>query len=338
MNIKLHHKTILLKEIFTISRGSYTKREVLIVELIQDRNSGYGEASEHAYYGVSIDALLTRAEELKPIIEGHQFTHPENLWNFLQPLLSDLPFLLCALDNAAHDLYGKLREQPCHKLWGLDTTDMIKSSYTLSIAPLPDMIAKLASLQFDTYKIKLGFENDMEVVRALRKHTEATFTIDANCGWTVAETIKNSEELRELRVDFIEQPLAAADWEGMKKVKAQSALPVIADESCRGESDLAICGKHFDGINIKLMKCGGITPALRMIAKARSLDLKLMLGCMVESSVGISAIAQLVPHLDFVDMDGALLISNDPASGALVCSDGSLKLPKGNGLGITMLE
>jgi L-alanine-DL-glutamate epimerase-like enolase superfamily enzyme len=139
--------------------------------------------------------------------------------------------------------------------------------------------------------------------------------VDANGGWTAEQTIRFAPELAALGVEFIEQPLRADDWEGAKQVYEQSALPIIADESCIVESDVDKCAGYFHGINIKLTKCGGITPARRMIARARELGLRVMVGCMTESSVGISAIAQLLPLLDYADLDGSLLIVNDPATG-----------------------
>ena len=182
------------------------------------------------------------------------------------------------------------------------------------------------------YKIKLGTREDIRIVEELRKHTQAIFRVDANCAWGVEETINNSRQLKKLNVQFIEQPLKADDLDGMRVVYAQSELPVIADESCQVEEDVQKCHQHFHGINIKLTKCGGLTPARRMIDKARSLGMSVMVGCMTESSVGISAIAHLVPSLDYVDMDGALLLAEDPAEGVKVTPEG-LIFPSENGTG-----
>lgn len=334
MQLKLHPLTLQLKEAFTISRGTYTDRRALIIELSADGKSGFGEASEHAYYGVTQEALVAGAEALRPLIEGYEFGTPEAFWEMLAPRLAGQPFLQCAIDCAAHDLFGKLKGKPSHELWGLRPNDGPKTSYTLSIAPIGQMLEKLRSTSFDIYKIKLGTADDLGMVAALRKHSNATFRIDANCAWTPDETIRNSFILKDLGVEFIEQPLAADDWAGMEKVRAASELPLFADEACRREEEVARCAPFFHGINIKLMKCGGLTPALRMIRQARSLGLQVMCGCMVESSVGISAIAQLLPLLDHVDMDGPLFLANDPATGAAILPDGTVLLPKGNGLGV----
>jgi L-Ala-D/L-Glu epimerase len=160
--------------------------------------------------------------------------------------------------------------------------------------------------------------------------------VDANCAWTAEEAIRNSRGLKELGVEFIEQPLAADDWDGMRRVFAESALPVLADESCLIEEDVARCRGFFHGVNIKLSKCGGMTPARRMIAEARRLGLKVMIGCMTESTVGISAIAQFLPLLDYVDMDGAVLIAKDVASGVRL-EKGRPVFPAENGNGVTLL-
>ncbi len=336
MQLSLHPFTLQLKEVFTISRGSYSQRKTLIVELAEGEYKGYGEASEHSYYHVTQEAMIKRANELRSIIEDYDFETPEKFHQFLKPQLNAFPFLQCAIDNAAHDLYGKIKQSPSHQIWNLNSDQLPKCSYTLGIDTIEKMVEKIKTTQFDIYKIKLGTPHDMDILKALRQHSTAIFRVDANCAWTVEETIKNSEIMKTLGVEFIEQPLKADDWHGMEKVFQHSALPIISDEACKTEKDIERSPNRFHGVNIKLMKSGGITPALRMIEKARSLDLKIMFGCMVESSVGIAAIAQLLPLMDYVDMDGALLLTNDPASGAKILNDGSVVLPNGNGLGIEM--
>jgi len=176
----------------------------------------------------------------------------------------------------------------------------------------------------------------LEIVRQLRRHTDAVFRVDANCGWTADETIRNASALRDLNVEFIEQPLPADALDQMPRVCAGSALPIIADESCGVPEDVQRCCGCFHGVNVKLVKCGGLSPARRMIAQARQLGLKVMVGCMTESTVGISAIAQLTPLLDYVDMDGALLLAEDIASGVRI-ERGRVILPDENGCGVRLL-
>jgi len=196
---------------------------------------------------------------------------------------------------------------------------------------------KLKEFPWPKYKIKLGTNEDIEIIKELRKHTNATFRVDANCGWTPEETLQNSKELKKLNVEFIEQPLPAEDWDGMKYLFDKSELPLIADESCIKESDVLKCVNHFHGVNIKLMKCGGYTPALRMIETARNYQLKTMVGCMTESSVGIAGVGQLAPLLDYIDMDGFILLSEDIADGPKVINQ-SIEMPSGFGTGIYTLK
>jgi L-alanine-DL-glutamate epimerase-like enolase superfamily enzyme len=199
------------------------------------------------------------------------------------------------------------------------------------------MVQKLAEVpEWPIYKIKLGTDRDLEIVRELRRHTDKPFRVDANCGWSVKQAIEFSGPLADLGVEFIEQPLAAED-PGMAEVRRHSALPVFADESCGVEADVDACAGRFHGINIKLVKCGGLAPARRMIARARELGLDVMCGCMTESTVGISALAQIVPQLDFVDMDGAALLASDIASGVVV-EGGLRRYPDRPGTGVELLD
>jgi L-alanine-DL-glutamate epimerase-like enolase superfamily enzyme len=199
------------------------------------------------------------------------------------------------------------------------------------------MVAKLAEMPgWPVYKIKLGTPRDQEIIRELRRHTSAIFRVDANCGWTADETIANSKVLCDLGVEFIEQPLPPEQIDQMRRVRAESALPIIADESCLVESDVARCVGHFHGINIKLVKCGGLTPARRMAALAREHSLAVMVGCMTESSIGISASAQLLPLVDFADLDGAVLLARDIARGVTV-DRGIVRFPETNGCGVELL-
>jgi len=336
MKMTLHRFDLPLRHTFTISRGSSNVSRTLIVELEQDGVQGFGEAGEYTYYGATIDNITAALENSRSQIEAAVLDDPVALWHAMQPALSGSPFAGCALDMAAHDLWGKLRGQPVWKLWGLSLANLPPTDYTLGIDPVDRMVEKMREFpDWPIYKIKLGTPDDVEIVRQLRRHTEAVFRIDANCAWSVAETIGNSAVLKDLGVEFIEQPLPPEDWSGMKEVHARSALPVVADESCQIEADVDRCAGHFHGINVKLVKCGGLTPARRMLAHAKGLGLKTMVGCMTESSVGISAIAQLLPMLDYVDMDGALLLARDIATGVTI-ERGIVSFPEENGCGVRL--
>jgi L-alanine-DL-glutamate epimerase-like enolase superfamily enzyme len=316
--MRLHRFVLRLRHPFRTARAAADTQPTLIVELEEDGRHGYGEATTSAYYGCTIVNLSAALEAIRPRIESVSLADldPAALWEQLDPELRSNRFAQSALDQAAHDLWGKLRGASVHRLWGLETTRLPPTSYTIGIDGIDVMIAKLEELPgWPIYKIKLGTAHDLDIVRALRRRTDAAFRVDANCGWDVEETIAKAGALRDLNVEFIEQPLPADRWTAMERVFAVSALPVVADESCVLESDVDRCRWRFHGVNIKLGKCGGLTPARRMVARARELGLRVMAGCMAESSVGISAIAQLLPLLDYADLDGALLLAEDIATG-----------------------
>jgi L-alanine-DL-glutamate epimerase-like enolase superfamily enzyme len=338
MELRLHAFDLPLRHTFTISRESITSQPTLIVELIQDGVSGYGEATSNKYYGFTIERMARDLAALRPQLAGERIDDPATFWSQCQPALNDDSFALCALDQAAHDLWGKLRGQPVWKLWGLSIEKVPASNYTIGIDAIEVMVAKMEEFAgWPIYKIKLGTDRDLEIVRELRRHTSAVFRVDANCGWTAQRAIEYAPKLKDLGVEFIEQPLPADRWDDLRQVGRQSALPIIADESCIVEGDVTRCAGVFHGINIKLVKCGGLTPARRMIAEARRLGLKVMVGCMTESTIGISAIAQLLPLLDYVDMDGAVLLAEDVAEGVRL-DRGRCVYPEGPGHGLRLLR
>ena len=336
MQLQLSTHTLQLKHPFTISRESHSTQDTLIVHLSHQGQTGYGEATSNPYYGHTLDSLVSEISTLQKDIEAYPFSGPEDFHRWLST--KDLSsFALCALDLASHDLYGKLMNTPLYELWGTSVEHYPKTNYTIGIDHIEHMVAKMKEMPWPVYKIKLGTDEDLEIVRELRKHSDSVFRIDANGAWTASQTIGLAPALKELGVEFIEQPLRADDWAGMEEVAHHSVLPVIADESCLVEDDVKRCALHFNGINIKLTKCGGLTPALRMIKAGRDLGLKIMVGCMTESTVGISAIGQLLPQLDYVDMDGPLLISNDIAQGITINEDASITFPVLGGSGIQLM-
>ncbi len=321
-----------MRHTFTIAHGSRDDIDAFIVELQEGEFSGFGEATPIPYYGVTAESMQQRLTDLKGIIENYPLEKPEDFWTFMYPHLKDDSFAHCALDMAAWDLWGKKQGKALHEIWELDTNHSPLSNYTIGIDTIEKMVEKMKEFDFPIYKIKLGTNQDVEIVKELRKHTDAVFRVDANCAWNVQETIENAKAFSSLGVEFIEQPLEKDAYDEMLEIKRHSVLPVIADESCIVEEDVNKCFQRFDGVNIKLAKCGGITPALRMIKEAKSLGLKVMCGCMTETSIGISAIAQLAPLLDYVDMDGSLLIANDPAVGVYL-ENGRAIYPQINGIG-----
>lgn len=338
MQLILHQFNLKLKHTFTITHESRDIQPTLIVELKDGDFSGFGEATETPYYGVTMAGMIKQLEAIKSKIEATELLSPAVFWDEMATYLLDShPFALCALDCAAWDLYAKKAGKKLYDLWGLDTSKNIITDYTIGIDTLEKMVAKMKEMPFPLYKIKLGTKHDIEIITELRKHTEAVFRVDANTAWSAAQTIEYAPKLKKLGVEFIEQPLKADDWEGMRQVYEHSELPIIADESCILEADVAKCAGYFNGINIKLMKCGGLTPALRMIQNAQKLGLKTMVGCMTESTIGCSAIAHLLPLLDYVDMDGPLLVV-DTISKGIVIEYGKVIYSNDNGTGASLLK
>ncbi|WP_374507388.1 dipeptide epimerase [Flavobacterium sp.] len=333
MELILKAYDLKLKHTFTISRKSIDIQPCLIVILKDGELSGFGEASSNPYYNITVPMMIADLEKIRPIIETSGTETPEVFWSKMHPYLKNNLFALCALDNAYNDLYARKKEKKLYELWEYSIANNPLTDYTIGIDSIDKMVAKMEELPWPIYKIKLGTQEDIAIVKALRQHSNAIFRIDANCGWGVDETIRNSIALKKLGVEFLEQPLLADDWEGHKEVYNHSALPVIADESCIKEEDVAKCYQHFHGVNIKLAKCGGLTPGRRMIQEAKLLGLRTMAGCMTESTVGISAIAHLLPELDYVDMDGPLLLSEDIASG-ITMELGKINYAEGNGTGV----
>ncbi len=333
MKLKIHTYNLELKHPFTISRGTRTHIPSLVVELKDSDFSGFGEATANPYYNTTVADFERELEEKRTIIENSPQNSPEENWEYLRVHFQNSPFLLCALDEAYYDLYGKKKGIKIYEYLKAPKGKIPMSNYTIGIDTIENMLLKMKEVDFPIYKIKLGTKEDVAIVRELRKHSNSVFRIDANCGWTAEETIRNSFEMKEMNVEFIEQPLPADDWEGAGEVIKNSALPIIADESCIHEDDVEKCASFFDGVNIKLMKCGGITPAKRMIDKAKELGLKTMVGCMTESSVGISAITHLAPFLDYIDADGALLLKEDIAEGVSI-KNGRIYFSERNGSGV----
>ncbi len=320
MNIVLHRLTLPLNHPFTIARGSMTQQESVVVELQHEGISGWGEVTENSYYGHSCDSIIASLSHVEPLLERYLNDSPESHWETMRVALNNDMFALSALDMAAHDLHARRLQQPLWKNWGFQIDRIPPSSFTIGIDRIEVMVEKLNQQPgWPIYKIKLGTDRDIQVVTELRQHTDARFRVDANCGWTAEQTVINSKVLAKLGVEFIEQPLSADAKNDQKKMVFElSALPIIADESCQVSADIETCRSFFHGINVKICKCGGLTPAKSMLQQARQWGMKTMVGCMVESSIGISAAAQLLPLLDYADLDGAILLSEDPASGVVI--------------------
>jgi L-alanine-DL-glutamate epimerase-like enolase superfamily enzyme len=315
MTLKYKKSNLPFKHPFTISKGTKTHQPALLVELEFFGIKGYGEAPAITYYDISVDKMIADIEYKKKFIEKVSFTEPERYWHYLHHTFPENPFLVCALDMAGWDIFGKLKRKQLYEIWKLDISKNPLTDLTIGIDTIENMVSKMKETPWPIYKIKLGTNEDVRIMEELRKHTDSIFRIDANAAWKANEALEKIKIFKDLNVEFIEQPLAKEDWQGMKFLYEHSPLPLIADESCVSEHDVEKCRGHFHGINIKLTKCSGITPALRMIKQAREFEMKVMVGCMNESSIGTGAIAQLLPLLDYVDMDGPLLLAEDVAKG-----------------------
>ncbi len=334
MKVKYWSYCLKFRHPFTISKGTKTHQPTLIVELDNRGIKGYGEAPSIAYYNIPVEKMIADLESKRTFIENFAFMEPERYWHYLHHLFPQNSFLVCALDMAAWDMYGKLRQKKLYELWNGDISKNPICDYTIGIDTIEKMVAKMKEKPWPIYKIKVGTTDDIAIVKALRDNTNAKLRVDANAAWKLDTALKLIPQLKELGVELVEQPLAKDDWEGMKILYKESSLPLYADESCVFEQDVEKCNQHFHGINIKLTKCSGITPALRMIKKARELGLKIMVGSMNESTIGSAAIAHLLPFIDEVDMDGPLLLEEDVATG-IDYDYGKISYSNGPGLGIT---
>jgi L-alanine-DL-glutamate epimerase-like enolase superfamily enzyme len=323
---------------FIIARGGQSTWRTLMVKVTdKDGVEGWGEAAPSGLYGETVDSNIAVLDRLRPIVEEADSWSIEALEAAMHKNIAGNGALKSAISSAVHDIIGKKLGIPLWKLWGLDPKAAPKSSFTIGIAP--DIATTRARVreasQYPILKVKLGSDRDKQIILAVREEAPGkTIRVDANCAWTPKHTLEMIPYLKELGVEFVEQPLPGHDLAGMKFVRERSALPIVADESCVTSKDIKNLVGVVDGINIKVAKCGGLGEAIKMVHIARAFDMLVMTGCMIESSLGISASAHFAPLLDMVDMDGAALLKDDPFIGATI-ADGVTTLPTGPGLGVT---
>jgi L-alanine-DL-glutamate epimerase-like enolase superfamily enzyme len=322
---------------FRISRGVEYTASNIIATLTYQNYTGYGEAAPSEYYGENAQTVTSTLSTFANHLGNDPFLLEDILQN-LDRAIHLHPSAKAAVDMALYDLLGKILGIPVYRLLGLNPDKSAYTSFTIGIDTPAEMArkAQLASA-YPILKIKVGTKQDIEILKAIRDVTSATIRVDANAGWTVKEAIKNIEALVPYNIEFVEQPIAAHDLSGLKMVREHSPLPIIADESCVSIHDIPRLSECVDGINLKLMKNDGIHNVLKMIHTARAYNLQVMLGCMIESSLAITAAAHLTPLVDYADLDGHLLINNDPYQGVLV-EQGKLVLPNTPGLGVTPNE
>jgi L-Ala-D/L-Glu epimerase len=326
--------TLRTKHPFVIARGGQSDHRTVWVRLTDSEgNEGWGEAAPSKYYGETADSVVAALQLYGGMLPDDPF-HLEEAERRWENTLRGNAAARAALSAALHDLVGKRLNVPVFRMWGLDPCMAPKSTFTIGL-DAPDRIrAKVMEAdQYPILKVKLGTDHDLDILRAIREATDKEIRVDANCGWTVKRTLRMLPVLDEFGVTVLEQPLVPHDLDGLAAVTAQADIPVIADESCLTSVDIPPLVGKVDGINIKLAKCGGLREALRMIAVARAHGLMVMVGCMIESSLGITAAAHFTPLVDIVDLDGAALLADDPFVGATI-DGGQVSLPAGAGLGV----
>lgn len=319
---------------FEISKGKKTHQPGLLVSLSMGRLAGLGEATEIAYYNVSVEEMIVLLEKNKTVIQKYALTSPERFWHFLHHLLPGHNFLISALDIAGWDLWAKLRQQPLYRLLGLEWKHIPPTDYTIGIASPEEIRERVKLKPYAAYKLKVGSGNDLAKVEALRAATQAEIRIDANEGWTLDEAKRLLPELAKLKVALLEQPLPANMKEELLQLRNMCTIPIVADEACRDEKDLQQCLDLYDVFNIKLSKCGGITPALRMISEIRKYGKKVMLGSMSESIPGAAALAHLLPLADYADIDGPLLLKENIGKGIEYDESGNISVREAPGTGV----
>ncbi len=319
-----------LRDTFRISRGELDSKKVVIAKI----EEGIGEASSSSYYGESYETVLKFFEMMKPKIEYAE--NAEEVRAILnQEVQGFNQAAKAALDVALLDWQGKIKGEPVYRLLGLSGKITKPISHTIGIDTPEKMQEKtLKAKDFEILKVKIGVPGDIELVKAVREVTDKKIRVDANAGWETEEAIKKINELEDLGVELVEQPLKPENKKGLQEIRKNTFLPIILDEPVCTSGDLPRWAGLCDGINIKLMKSGGIAEALNMIKLAKSLGMKIMLGCMIESSLGITAAAHLASEADYLDLDSHLLIKNDPYIGVSL-QNGRLVLNQKPGLGVT---
>jgi L-alanine-DL-glutamate epimerase-like enolase superfamily enzyme len=322
------------KHPFIIARGGRSDYRTIWVRLRDsDGCEGWGEAAPSRFYGETAESVLAALNVYVSGMPADPFDLEETERRWAATMRVNAA-ARSALSAALHDLVGKRLGIPLYRLWGLDPARAPKSTFTIGLDTPERIRLKVEeAAEYPILKIKLGTEHDVEILRTIREVTDKELRVDANCGWTVKEAIAMLPVLREYGVTVLEQPLPPDQIPGLAEISRRAKIPVVADESCRTTEDIPPLVGAVDGINIKLAKCGSLREALRMIPVARAHGMMVMVGCMIESSLGITAAAHFTPLVDIVDLDGAALLADDPFTGARI-DGGQVTLPDGPGLGV----
>jgi L-alanine-DL-glutamate epimerase-like enolase superfamily enzyme len=325
-----------LRHTFTIARSSSNAAHNVLVRVRHGGLEGLGEAAPVRYYGQTQKTTIQALARMGKLLKNRDPFELESILGELKRKFPKEPSAIGAIDLALHDLIGKKLNVPLWKYWGLDPAKAPRTSFTIGIDTLEKVAAKVREAEkYPVLKIKLGVANDMDIMRQVRKLApKKILRVDANCGWTVRQTIEKAKILEKLGVEFIEQPVPPGNNAALKKIKNAIGVGLMTDESSLTAEDIPGLLGCVDGINIKLVKCGGLREGLKMAHIARACGMKIMIGCMIESSVLITAAAHLSPLLDYADLDGNLLVSDDPFKGVQLDNAASLLLPDGPGLGV----
>lgn len=337
MTLRFFPYELQLRHAFNLAKYQRTTTPDVQVEIDYEGVTGYGEASMPPYLGESVDSVTTFLSRL----DLSRFDSPfafEEIHEYMDSLSPADRAAKAAVDIALHDLTGKIMNQPWHRIWGLNKNLAPCTSFTIGIDTEEVVRQKVAEASpYRVLKVKMGLDNDKETVEVIRSMTDVPICVDANQGWTSKEeALEMCHWLADRNCLFVEQPLAIDRHDDTAWLRERSPLPLIADESLQRIGDVKRISEAFDGINIKLMKSTGMHEAYKMVALARALDMKVMLGCMTETSCAVSAAAQLAPLADFADLDGNLLISNDRFDGMKIV-DGKITLNDNPGIGVTLI-
>jgi L-Ala-D/L-Glu epimerase len=335
--VRLTHRTISLhpRHPFVIARGGYASHVNVVVSLSDDSGLvGWGEGAPNRYYGESAETAVAALNALSEILERSDGWSIEAIEAEIDRAVPGNAAAKSAVSSALHDLLGKRLGAPLYRVLGLEPSRSPLSSFTIGIAPTDELRRRVAeAAEYPILKVKLGTDRDHEIVATVRDAApEKRLRVDANAAWTREYAVNMAAFLAEHGVEILEQPVAAADMDGLRYVKERSSIPIIADETCMRAADIPVLAGSVHGINIKLAKCGSLREAVRMVHVARAHGLIVMAGCMIESSLGISAVAQIASLLDFADLDGAALLVDDPWEGATI-EGGQIRLPDRSGLG-----
>ena len=325
MNAGFEAVELALEAPFTIARGTAETTGNVVVWIESDGETGYGAAAPSPRYGETTDTVEAVLPDLLEAVETAGDLHARRtIADRLRGVVRENPAAGAAVDVALWDLAGKRFDEPVYRLLGLapDAGSPPRTSYTIGLDDtdtMADRAAEAAGADSPVLKVKLGTDRDLEIVEAVRTAApEATIRVDANEAWGPKEAVRNCRALEAYGVEFVEQPVPADDPEGLRHVYRRSPLPIAADESCRTAADVPALADRCDIVNLKLMKTGGLTPAIELIDVARAHGLEVMCGCMLETNAAVSAAAHLLPLLDYADLDGSLLLADDPYAGVPV--------------------